>query len=327
MSGPVSIVIPSYNGLDLLKNYLPPARKALEAYAGGGELIVVDDGSRDGSKAWLESQAGVRVLALEKNQGFQKACSAGIEAAQNEWIILLNSDVEVSPGFIEPLVAALSRDEVFSVGCLALDEAGARVGENLKIPYLSFGRLKFRKLPPMELERCQALLGSARPTLFATGGFMALKKSLFHSLGGFDPLFEPFYFEEADLCFRAWKQGYKVLLEPASVVNHRHVGSILALHSNRYVRRIQERNRLILLWKNVTDPGYFLARHLAPLAFRALFKWVVLDFDFYAALWGALARLNQILAARKKEKKEALKSDASIFREIRETNADLWRDA
>jgi GT2 family glycosyltransferase len=327
MSAPVSIVIPNYNGLDLLKSYLPVTREALEAHPGRGELIVVDDASEDGSGEWIASQAGVRVIALGENRGFQGACSAGIDAAGNDLVILLNTDVEVQAGFIEPLVVALAPDDVFSAGCLALDSKGDRVGENLKIPHLSFGRLKFRKLPPMDLDSSRSLLGAARPTLFATGGFMALKKSLFQSLGGFDPLFEPFYFEEADLCYRAWKRGYRVLLEPGSVVRHRHVGSILTHHSKRFVRRIQERNRLILLWKNLTDPGMFLAGHAAPLAFRALFKWLVLDFDFYAALFGALARLGPILAARRREKKEAVRSDRDVFRTIREAGADLFRDA
>ncbi|MBU0753999.1 MAG: hypothetical protein KJ645_02595 [Planctomycetes bacterium] len=224
----------------------------------------------------------------------------------------------MNPSFIAPLAEALAAEDVFAAGCLALEEKDARVGENLKAPRLSWGRLKFSKLPAMDLETCRALLPETAPTLFATGGFMAFGKGHFLTLGGFDPLFEPFYYEEADLCWRAWKRGYRVLLVRDSVVMHRHRGTILSHHDHGRVRRIQERNRTLLLWKNLTDPGLFWGGHVMPLAFRFLFKWMVLDWNFYAALFGAVKKIRGALAGRHLEKEQARTNDRELFRVLQD---------
>ncbi|MFH2000481.1 MAG: hypothetical protein ABIK28_12420, partial [Planctomycetota bacterium] len=89
-------------------------------------------------------------------------------------------------------------------------------------------------------------------------------------------------------------------------------------HRARYVRRIQERNRLLLLWKNLTSPALFLNRHLVPLVARTLTQWVVLDLDFYWALIHALRRLDQVRAARRRIKAMQKKTDEEIFAEIRQ---------
>lgn len=315
MAAPVSIVVPNYNGLELMELNLAGVRATLEGYEPGGELIVVDDGSSDGSRAWLENQ-GVKVLAHDRNRGFQAACTTGIEAATSTYVILLNTDVEVNSDFITPLVEAIEPEQVFAAGSLALEEDGVTVGENVKLPYLASGKLKFRKFKRLNLEECRSHLTAPAPTLFVTGGFMALRRSLFFELGGFDPLFEPFYYEDADLCYRAWKRGYEVLLQPASVVVHRHRGSILTHHRERRVRRIQERNRLLLLWKNLTSSKLFVGRHLVPLIARSLVKWLVLDLDFYRALFGALRRLGPAREARAREKREATRCDEEVFHSI-----------
>jgi GT2 family glycosyltransferase len=234
----------------------------------------------------------------------------------HEIVILLNTDVEVRKDFIAPLVEALEAKDVFAAGCLALDEDGLMVNENLKIPYLHFGKLKYKKLRHMDLDQFRIHIPGALPTLFATGGFMALKRTLFFALEGFDPLYEPFYYEDADLCYRAWKRGYRVLFEPNSVVIHRHTGSILLHHDARRVARIKERNRFLLLWKNLTSPYLFVFAHLAPLLLRFAGKWLALDSDFYAAFFGALRRLGRARKGRRREKKEAVKTDGEIFREI-----------
>ena len=318
MSVPVSMVIPTYNGRELLARHLPMVVETLATHPPGGEVIVVDDGSTDDTAAWLETRSSpVRVVSLERNRGFGAACAAGIRAARNDTVILLNTDVSVQAGFLPPLIQALAPKDVFAAGSLALGPEGNNVTENLKVPRLDLGRLKFEKIEGLSLPDCRARLRAPRPTLFATGGFMALKRALFLEMGGFDPLFRPFYYEDADLCWRAWKRGYRVLLVPDSVVIHHHRGTIGKISPNREVRRIQERNRLLLLWKNLTDPRLFYPRHLLPLCLRACGKWLCLDLDFYRALGSALQRLGPALRARGIEKRATVRKDGDIFRYIR----------
>lgn len=326
MGSPVSIVIPNYNGRALMETHLPSVLQALDAYSPGGELIVVDDGSSDGSAAWLEQMfPAAKQIRHETNKGFQAACVSGIDAAEHEYIVLLNTDVAPFKQFIAPLTATLDDETVFAAGALAMDSEGKLVGENLKVPVLTKGKLKFKKLKGLDLASCQAALPVVAPTLFTTGGFMAMKKSLYLDLGGFDPLFAPFYYEDADLCWRAWKRGFRVLLVRSSVAIHAHEGTILAHHKKREVRRIQERNRMILLWKNLTDPDLFWRGHVWPMAVRIAFQWLVLDMDFYEIFPTALKMRKAVLAARSRMRQEARRSDQEIFEEIRQAAPEqVW---
>ena len=88
---PVSIVVPSYNGKELLERYLPSVVGSLEEYPGGGEIIVVEDGGDDGTAQWLKSEMkDVKVLVHDTNRGFAHAANCGVEAALNEAVLLLN---------------------------------------------------------------------------------------------------------------------------------------------------------------------------------------------------------------------------------------------
>ena len=112
-----SVVIPNWNGRDLLERYLP---SIIEALAGSpdNEIIVVDNGSADGSATMLaESFPSVRVLALDRNLGFGGGSNAGFRAAKNDIVILLNSDMRVEPDFLAPLLAGFTDEHVFAVAC------------------------------------------------------------------------------------------------------------------------------------------------------------------------------------------------------------------
>ena len=319
MLPPVTVIVPNFDGLHLMKANIPPLLAALRSYEPGGEIVVVDDGSSDGSPEWLRAQEGpIRSLFHRSNRGFAAACTTGIRAAENDFVILLNTDVEATAGFIAPLARALEPEDVFAAGCLALKNDGVRVCENVKIPYFRMEKLRFHKLRDITLEEFRRRLPDPIPSLFASGGFMALKAGLFERLGGFDPLFEPFYFEDVDLCYRAWKRGYRVIFEPRSVVVHRHFqGSILAHYGQKRADAIMERNRLLFAWKNFTSPRIFWLRHMTPLVIRILSKWILLDGRFYHAFLGALRKRRQAAAGRAEEKRDALRSDEDVFRILR----------
>src|SRR6202035_3914162 len=112
-----SVVIPNWNGRDLLEKYLP---SVIEALAGNpaNEIIVVDNGSQDGSAAFVsEHFPSVRLLALERNLGFGGGSNAGFRAAKNDIVVLLNSDMRVERDFLAPLLEGFTDESVFSVAC------------------------------------------------------------------------------------------------------------------------------------------------------------------------------------------------------------------
>src|ERR1035437_4651454 len=112
-----SLVIPNWNGRDLLERFLPSWVAAIASHP-GSEIIVVDNGSSDGSADWVRSHyPEVQVLALPKNLGFGGGSNAGFREARNDIAVLLNSDMRVEPDFLAPLLAGFTDEAVFAVSC------------------------------------------------------------------------------------------------------------------------------------------------------------------------------------------------------------------
>src|SRR5260370_36826317 len=124
-----SIVIPNWNGRDLLARYLPYVEAAVAGNP-ANEILVVDNGSTDGSVQFLrENFPSVKALALERNLGFGGGSNAGFQAAANDIVVLLNNDMRVEPGFLAPLLAGVTADKVFAVSCQIFFSDPARLRE------------------------------------------------------------------------------------------------------------------------------------------------------------------------------------------------------
>ena len=317
----ISVVIPNWNGKALLEENLPAVLAAVDAFAGEAEIIVADDGSDDGSASFLaERFPSVRVVRSETNRGFQSACQMGVEAAKGEVVVLLNSDVAPKPDFLGPLTEHFDQPNVFGVSCLSFAADGTSLLEAVKVPYFRRGLLRFLK--PASPKHPEGIrldeLTEAMPTLFATGGHAAFRRAQFLQWGGFDELYAPFYGEDLDLGYRAWKRGWKVLFEPRSRVIHRHHSTIGTAFGRRRASRIHRRNRMLFIWKNVTSARMLWGRHLGWLALRLLLGFLVLDFRFYSSFFRACPRLGLARLRRQKEKRSAQVADEVIFRTIRQ---------
>jgi len=112
-----SVVIPNWNGRDLLEKYLPPLIRAMQGHP-DNEIIVVDNGSTDGSAEFVRERfPEVRLLALPQNLGFGGGSNAGFRAAKNDIVVLLNSDMRVAEDFLAPLLEGFTHPDVFAVSC------------------------------------------------------------------------------------------------------------------------------------------------------------------------------------------------------------------
>ena len=246
-----SLVIPNWNGIDLLERFLP---SWLEAVAGhpGSEVIVVDNGSTDGSAAWIHSRypalqyPQLRVLALPENLGFGGGSNAGFRAALNDIVVLLNSDMRVEPDFLAPLLEGFADPAVFAVSCQIFlsDPAKRREETGLTEGWWQDGGLRVG-------HREDAAVNQLFPCFYGGGGSCAFDRRKFLETGGFDELLAPFYLEDTDLGFLAWKRGWKVLYQPASIVHHEHRGTIGKRFSQRYIESILQKNFLLFCWKNI----------------------------------------------------------------------------
>jgi len=226
-----------------LRRTLPPLLRELPPDA--HEILVVDDASEDDSVGMLRAEfPEVRLTPLGENVGFGAACNRGFREASHNLVLLLNSDMEVTPGSIELLVEHFAEPDVFAVGPRHV-RPGKPVG------------------PPDDG------VGLVRPQLGAPGGGGLLSRDKFLELGGFDPLYYPFYWEDVDLGWRAWRQGWRIVCDARAYFLHLGAATISALYAPAYVARVKIRNRCLFGWKNFRS-ARLLARHAGSVARNVL---------------------------------------------------------
>ena len=320
--GSVSVVVLNWNGKHLLEECLPSVVEAAHAYPGACEVIVADNGSTDGSVPFLEEEFPiVRLVRLSENTGFQNGCNKGVEASQYDYIVLLNNDVAVERDFIEPLVAHLVDDDsTFAVGpkMFYWDR------KNVYCSAITGGFTRGRFVQNWAVKGEQDLCGRLAPTLYLSGGAMAFNKQMFTALGQFDLLYHPFSWEDLDVCYRAWKRGWRVLYEPNSVVYHKVSATIPKEFHKLFYHFHMQRNGYLFAWRNITDRD-IMVQHLLclPLNFiyfaSAAARWF--NISWGKGVWielrsflAALAKLPQVVARRTLDRKAQVFSDKEVLR-------------
>ncbi|HUI53940.1 MAG TPA: glycosyltransferase [Bryobacteraceae bacterium] len=305
-----SIVIPNWNGKDLLAKYLPSVVTALAANP-ANEIVVVDNGSTDGSADFVRSSfPQVKLVALPTNLGFGGGSNAGFRAAGNDIVVLLNSDMRVAPDFLAPLIEGFTDPAVFSVSCQIFfsDPAKLREETGLTQGWWRDGAIHVR-------HRSDAAIDDLYPCFYGGGGSCAFDRRKFLELGGFDELFAPFYMEDTDLGYLAWKRGWKVLYQPRSVVYHEHRGTIGKRFREDQIQAVLKKNFLLFCWKNIHEWPRLLAHFF--------FAWTgaVLAVIFGDvpgrpnphAIWRAFCQLPRAVRSRWRARSLASISDTEAF--------------
>jgi GT2 family glycosyltransferase/glycosyltransferase involved in cell wall biosynthesis len=305
-----SVIIPNWNGRDLLEKYLPSVITALAGNP-ANEIVVVDNGSSDGSAEFLSRNfSQVRVVALERNLGFGGGSNAGVRAAANDIVVLLNSDMRVAPDFLDPLVAGFTDAGVFAVSCQILftDPNKRREETGLTQGWWEEGGLRVR-------HRIDEQIRDLYPCFYGGGGSCAFDRRKFLELRGFDSLLEPFYLEDTDLGFQAWKRGWKVLYQPRSIVYHEHRGTIGKRFTEAQIRAVLNKNFILFAWKNIHE-WRRLASHFFFTYAGALISVVFGESPRRASLAGlghAFLQLPGALRARWQARRLAEVSDTEAF--------------
>jgi len=305
---PISIIIPNWNGEKQLKKNLPLLFNVLAKFEGKSEVIIVDDKSTDDSlktiknlKLKLENSMKIvncklKIIINNINSGFARSVNRGVKVAQYNIVFLLNTDVEVKDGCFDYLLPNFDDPNVFAVGANADWTLG-------------IGRFINGYLDISSPKKVKKNIKEAQISFWVSGGHAAFDRQKWIKLGGIDTLYAPFYFEETDLCYRAWKRGYKVLWEPKARVLHKHEESVIRKHfSPKYVNFIAQRNQLIFVWKNITNPRMVLEHK------KALIKRIRKNPKYLKVVFAAVVKLLKIIKKRKIEKKEAKIGDRKIFR-------------
>ena len=251
MAKRVAVIILNWNGEELLREFLPSVVKNTNSDL--GRVVVVDNHSTDGSWICLEQEfPDVERVLFEDNFGFAGGYNRAIEMIEAEYVVLLNSDVEVAPGWLEPLVAVLDRDErVAAVQPKILayrdkkkfEYAGAAGGY---IDYLGFPFCRGRVMDTTEQDDGQ--YDDEVDVFWATGASLCIRRDVYRAAGGLDEAFFP-HMEEIDLCWRLKNGGYTLKVVPSSVVYHLGGGSLPMNHPRKLF--LNYRNNLLMLHKNL----------------------------------------------------------------------------
>ena len=299
----LSVVILNWNGKRFLERFLPTLLRTLPDYA---EAVVCDNASEDDSVAFLrENFPQVTLLQNEKNEGFALGYNLALQRVDAKYYCLLNSDIEVIDGWIEPVIEQMDANEKIAAvqpKLLSFDRrdefeyAGACGGFIDKYGYpFCRGRVF------SNLEKDHGQYDTVTDIFWATGAAMFVRSDVFHLMEGLDGDFFA-HMEEIDFCWRIKNLGYKIKVNPASVVYH--IGGGTLPKNNSYKTFLNFRNSLYLLIKNLPDERIrktlilrFFLDQVAAFSFLA--QGHVKDFTaVYKALYTVARTYKQFLAKR-----------------------------
>ncbi len=305
-----AVVILNWNGKAFLEKFLSGIIEHSNA-----EIVIADNASTDDSIPWVrEHFPGVRILEMSKNTGFTGGYNEALQQVKAQYYILLNSDIEVTPGWVDPLIRILEENPDVAACQPKLrayerpthfEYAGAAGGFIDKWGYpFCRGRL----FDTLEEDRGQ--YNDTMEVFWATGACLCIKAELFHRVKGFDDYFFA-HMEEIDLCWRLKNLGYKIICCPESEILH--VGGGTLPKTNPRKTYLNFRNNLTMLYKNLPE-------HRVS---RVIFLRIILDIvaAYKALLTGnvqeyiAIARAHYAFFTSGKLRKQKRKQSQAMITE------------
>jgi len=272
-----SVIILNWNGAELLRTYLPSVVKSIQSSAFSVQLIVADNGSTDESPEVLKKEfPSVKTIVLDKNYGFAEGYNRAIAQVDDEYVVLLNSDVETPEGWLDPLLAYLDahpdvaavqpkirswRDRTY------FEHAGAAGGY---VNALGYPYCRGRVLSHVEEDKGQ--YDTIVNVDWTSGACMCVRTKVYKEMGGLDAAFFA-HMEEIDLCWRMRNKGWKLACVPESEVYHLGGGSLS--YDNPRKTYLNFRNNLVMIYKN------------------SKYRWLVLGVRFFLDYAAALLFLVQ----------------------------------
>ena len=292
----VAVVILNWNGKNFLEKFLP---SLLVNSINEAEIIVADNASSDNSVDYLKSNfPTIRIIQHNKNFGFAQGYNLALAQVEADYYILLNSDIEVTPNWIQPVIDLMESDESIA----ACQPKIRSYTEPQKFEYAGgaggfidkYGYPFCRGRMFLSIEEDDGQYDDAIEIFWATGACMFVKATLFHKFGGLDEDFFA-HMEEIDFCWRLKNEGYKIMYCPSSVVYHIGGGTLPKISWRKTY--LNFRNNCILLYKNLPDnlllevfakrlilDGIAAMKFLITAGFKDFFAVSKAHFSFYGSL-------------------------------------------
>lgn len=280
----VRIILLNYNGADLLQECLPSICESARCSAYAVRISVLDNQSTDSSEDLVKSRFSSVDFAKAPENLVLCSYNDYLKQISEPIVILLNNDIKTAPDFVDPLVKPFESDDtvfmaapkVLSFDGKAMEAARTRAG-------LRFGMFwASARYPGYEQE-------ADTPSETFASGFGAFSRKLFLELGGYDPLYFPGILEDADLCLRARRKGYKLFYEPKSVVYHQGQTSFHREYGAEKTSELAYRNTFLFMWKNFQGIRFWTS-HLLFLPFRMVYTLCRGNTAFVKGFWRAVKK-------------------------------------
>ncbi len=233
----ITAVVPTRGGDARLARHLPSVVDALASSGDTWEIVVVDDG-----QALQATPTNARVLSLPVSRGYGPAVNAGVAAARGDLLLVLNDDVSLDETAVRRLREALPADGVFAVAPRIVSPLARCGDEGGKAGVFTSGLLEIEEAPASE----------THPTLYPVGCCYLCPKAAFLALGGYDDVYAPFYWEDVDLGYRAWRRGLASLHVPSAVCHHEGSATIGERSMDERLK-VWHRNWALFHLRNVRD--------------------------------------------------------------------------
>lgn len=310
----VAVIILNWNGEKLLREFLPSVVKNTNPVV--GRVIVADNASADGSQEYVKQVfPDVELICFEENFGFAGGYNRAIEVVEEEIIVLLNSDVEVTEGWLEPLVRTLQENP----GVAAVQPKIKAFRDKSKFEYAGacggfidhygFPFCRGRILDVTETDMGQ--YDDCMEVFWCSGAALCIRREVYRQAGGLDVEFFA-HMEEIDLCWRMRNAGWSLKVNPASVVYHLGGGALPMNHPHKLF--LNYRNNLLMLYKNLSP-----ARRRKVMAVRWLLDRAAMLLFFLKGEWANVRSVSGAYSQYRKMKKNYTpipteRKDACIYK-------------
>ncbi len=302
----VNIIVLNYNGKDLLAECLPSIIEASKHSVHSVKVTVLDNCSEDGSLEWLSNIFSEVVTYRAPSNEVLCSYNELIKKDDVDIVILLNNDIKVERDFVDTLARIfIEEEDVFLVSSKSCHSDGSYEGgrSHAFIKWGIFGSdNSFEEGNPKVNER----------NITFAAGFGAFDRKKYLELGGYDKLYLPGRLEDADICFRAWRRGYKCIYEPQSVVYHKGAVSFDKKFGISGTLIISFRNTFLFMWKNIRDPWY-LVMHIIFFIPRLIFSLIRGKPELFLGFLQAIPLMWKSIKKRREERGQFIRSDREIF--------------
>lgn len=295
MNHSISIVIPNYNGKDLLEANLPSVYSALQTSGiSDFEIIIPDDASTDNSINFIKTKYPDIILIENKvNKGFAGNTNTGIFKAKKDLVLILNSDVKLRDDYFSQLLKYFDKSDTFGVTGRIIGLTSDKIQDGAKYPKYSFGNIA-------STTNYICKTRSSLYSFFLTGANALIDRKKMMELEGFNELFNPYYGEDVELGLRAWRLGNKCYYEHNAICRHPNSATIKKEPPEK-VKIISSRNKMYLYFIHLN--GFELFFYQIKLIFKVILRVLILDVKYLKSFWMFISSIKMCLDQKKRFQK------------------------